>query len=225
MKKVVLKIERPSLRTEIVVRIMEAVFAGTIVPGSSIRERQLSAELGVSRTPLREALLELAFHGIVNLQSHRGAKFEHFGTTELKEIYYIRGILESECARLATPLLDKGQIDAQLKLMEQQLATFSNEGKSKWSSRSIKVDEDFHEWIRANCNNSRLQNEIGRYMALSYAIRRSLGTRYKTQERALHEHIAILKSLQRRDALGAADAMRAHIQNAAETAIGFMFKS
>jgi DNA-binding GntR family transcriptional regulator len=225
MKKIVLKIERPSLRTEIVARILEAVFAGTIAPGSSIRERQLSAELGVSRTPLREALLELAFHGIVNLQSHRGAKFEHFGTTELREIYHIRAILESECARLATPLLDKGKIEAQSKLMEQQLSTYSSEGKSKWSSRSIKLDEDFHELLRASCNNSRLQNEIGRYMALSYAIRRSLGTKYKTQERALHEHIEILNAMQQGDAVGAAEAMRAHIQNAADTAVGFMFKS
>ncbi|KGM33971.1 GntR family transcriptional regulator [Inquilinus limosus] len=94
-------IARPSLHDQIVGRIRDMVIEGVLPPGARIHEGQLGAQLGVSRTPLREALKYLASEGLLDLVPGRGAVVKRFSAKEVQDMLAVLGLLEAEAGRLA----------------------------------------------------------------------------------------------------------------------------
>src|SRR5688572_5502112 len=90
-----------TLRGELVNRIMKEIFSGEIAGGDRLVEQELAAKMGVSRTPIREALSELASLGVIRLKPNHGAVVCPFGAEQLIELYHVRRILEVEATRLA----------------------------------------------------------------------------------------------------------------------------
>ena len=82
-------------------RLLESVIEGRLEEGTRLRVEHLSEQLGVSVTPIRESLVELAGIGMVELRPNRGAMLRPFGPQQLREIYDLRRILESEATRYA----------------------------------------------------------------------------------------------------------------------------
>src|SRR5438445_583929 len=82
-------------------RLLESVIEGRLEEGTRLRVEHLSDQLGVSVTPIRESLVELAGIGMVELRPNRGAMLRPFGPQQLREIYDLRRILESEATRYA----------------------------------------------------------------------------------------------------------------------------
>src|SRR5690606_12203247 len=105
-------LNRPTLRSEIVSSLIDSIFAGKLAMDTRLQERELAKQLGVSRTPLREALLELDFLGIVSIQNYRGAIIRRFGEDDLRDIYFIRSLLEAEATNAACPKLSSADINA-----------------------------------------------------------------------------------------------------------------
>src|SRR5437773_9309397 len=93
--------EEPSLHGEILGRLRDYLVEGNIPEGHRIPERQLCEMLGISRTPLREALKVLASEGLIDLLPNRGARVRHLSEQDLGELFDIMGGLEGLAGRLA----------------------------------------------------------------------------------------------------------------------------
>src|SRR5690606_14821825 len=104
-----IKIERQSLHDAILNRLRDMIIEGHLPPGARLNEGQLGARLGVSRTPLREAIKFLASEGLVELIPSRGAMVKEFGAKEVLNMLQVAGALEQFAGRCAVEVAsDKG---------------------------------------------------------------------------------------------------------------------
>jgi DNA-binding GntR family transcriptional regulator len=92
-------------------RLLESVIEGRLEEGTRLRVEHLSDQLGVSVTPIRESLVELAGIGMVELRPNRGAMLRPFGPQQLREIYDLRRILESEATRYACGRIPQPELE------------------------------------------------------------------------------------------------------------------
>ena len=92
-----------SLHGEVLSRLRDSIVEGRLPPGARVPERELCAELGVSRTPLREALKVLAAEGLVELFPNRGARVRQFTATDVREFFELLAALESAAGRPRSP--------------------------------------------------------------------------------------------------------------------------
>ena len=211
------RVDHGSRRSALVRAILADVFGGAFAPGERMRVEHLGGVYGVSATPVREALVELAGMGIVELQPNRGATLRRFGPRQLREIYHVRRILECEAARGAC-----GRIAPfELQQLEGELTRLVNASKDrKWSDQTRIIDTRLHELISERCGSQRLVHEIARYRDLYHSLRDIRHGRRKSRsdyeqmdENA--EHLAIVQGLVADDAERAAQAMARHIDSAA----------
>ena len=208
---------RHARRSRVVNGILHSIFKGELVGGDRLVEEELGAKYGVSRTPVREALTELAAIGVIWLKPNHGAMVRPFGTKQLEEIYQIRRVLEMEAARLAHESIDRERV-AQLRERTQQLLKSSDRGKA-WSEEALAVDQMFHELVAKSSRSERLAEEIRRYWTLAFSIGVAVGNYAYTQDHALVEHTAIMDALLAHDAEAAAEAMGRHLTNRMDAAL------
>src|SRR4030095_16100131 len=102
--------QRSARRDAVVTSILHSIFSRETVGGDRLVEEELALRLGVSRTPVREALRELAAIGVIWLKPNHGAMVRPFGARQLLEIYHMRRLLESEANRLATRAIDHKEL-------------------------------------------------------------------------------------------------------------------
>lgn len=200
-------ISKISLAESVYQRILEAILSGSLASGRELSEVALAAELGVSRTPVHEALLRLAADGLIEDLVSRQARVARFTREDIVEIYGMRRILEPAAAELAAKRVDEERL-AELRAAVESLLAAA--GKRDWANRAIEFDLRFHQNVADAADNGRLRAEIGKYRRLVRAFCRATGARENLQQ-ALREHLAILDALAARDAAAAREAMIAHI--------------
>jgi DNA-binding GntR family transcriptional regulator len=211
------RIARGHLREQVMSRVLTAVFEGQIRSGQRLIVQPLSERYQVSTTPVREALLELAGLGIVDLLPNRGAVVRPFGPREVREISQIRRVLEVEAVRCAC-----GRIaDEELSAIEAELKRLEAMSPSPaWAQDARAADTALHGAIAGACDSARLKAEIDRYSTLwrtlrNVSQRRDLRTNYAHMPGALAEHREIVRALRDGDAEQAARSMDRHIHTAA----------
>ena len=97
-----LEFERPnSIREAAYKHLRDAILSGLLAPGKRVSEPAIAEQLGLSRTPIREALQYLAKEGLVEMVPNKGARVRQLALKEIKEVYQVRAFLEAEGARLA----------------------------------------------------------------------------------------------------------------------------
>jgi len=207
----------PIFKPDLVRRMLLSIFGGTWKAGERLREEKLAAFFQVSRTPIREALQELAAVGLVELRPNCGALVASFGPRQVEEMYEVRALLESEATRLAGDHISQEELQS---LQEELADLLSAPSRSaNWSLRTWEADRHFHGLIADRCPNRRLAREIARYETFVQMIRETVGNRNRLQDVALKEHKAVIAALLRRDPTKAAEAMRTHILNAGQIAV------
>lgn len=201
-------VPRGNIREVVVQRILAAVIRGEFPLGHRLVIQNLAEQFGVSATPVREALVELASIGIVENLPNRGAVMREFGVTQIREIYQLRRILEVEAVRTAC-----GKIDSRLlSELETEFAAIAKESRGKnWSRNAMLLDIKLHSMIAEHCGSTRLQDELCRYNTLVQAIREVVDNESQAQEIALSDHAEIIKALQANDCDSAAETMEKHI--------------
>jgi DNA-binding GntR family transcriptional regulator len=213
-------VPRGALRHEVMKRLLRAIFEGKLPAGTRLMVMKLASRFGTSSTPVREALVELDAVGVVEFVHNRGAVVAPFGPEELRQIYHIRRVLETEATRCAC-----GRVDPQaLAALKRQIDGLIDDSDAlSWLQQAVATDRQLHELIGANCGNPRLAREIRRYDTLVQTIREIIGNDRTAQGQAMREHVDIVERLLGDDAAAAAAAMEHHILSAAQLAESVMF--
>lgn len=206
-------LDQRSMETHVCERLTELLVSGRLLPGTRLTEERLAAELGVSRTPIREALRRLAQDGLVELLPRRGINLRRLSRAEVRELYQIRGVLEGLATFLATNRLTQEDIDY-LKAGAEQEAQDLAAGKAEFWD----LDVELHGMLIERCGNGRLQKMLESLHNISrYSRSQYVGTRDPANP-SHGEHLAILDAIEQRDPALAEKKMRDHLLAAGERA-------
>jgi DNA-binding GntR family transcriptional regulator len=208
-------IARPEpLRTSVYRRLVGLMTGGELVPGQALTEAALSKALGVSRTPVREALLQLESEGVLQSTPARGFTVRELSATEATELFPILATLESLAVRTATSrpnLARLRSVDAELSIAEDPV--------NRW-----RLDTAFHEKLVEGCANASLRALITRLrVTLSrYEIEfmRRAGRHWAHASGS--RHAAILDTLAARDLDGVHDAIARNWQDSLDAVRGWL---
>lgn len=142
------------LREAVYERIAQQLVSGVYQPGNSLNEAKLSVELGVSRTPVREALLRLAAEGVLEATLARGFTVKPLTSGEAQDLYPILGALEALAVRSA-----RGYTKTELREFKQLATVLRREADPL---RRWQIDTQWHELLASNCGNGVLKTELRR---------------------------------------------------------------
>jgi DNA-binding GntR family transcriptional regulator len=194
--------------------IWRQLMKGERGPGERLTDTSLASQLGLSRTPVRQALHRLAQEELLRLDARRGFTVRAFAAQDVHEIYEVRGSLEVLAVRLAAPHLTADRIEAQLRRLDQVQAALESTQNRTANILHLQADLELHNLIIHSSGNGRLiralaalrsQQTLFQYWDASYP---------KRNEIAGHEHERILLALAARDTAQAAEHMAQHIHNA-----------
>jgi DNA-binding GntR family transcriptional regulator len=210
-----LLVPQQALRQNVVASLLRAIFSGQLREGESLNAQRLAAQLGVSATPVREAMVELATVSIVETRHNRGTIVRLFGVIQLRDIYHLRRVLETEatlcaCGKIPSEALEK------LKQEMTELHSNTSNQTAEWSAAYMASDRRLHKVIAQHSGSQRLMEEIGRYDTLVQSIREIVGNQRHAQQSALLEHSEIIQALLDKRPACAAAAMAKHVQSSAQ---------
>ena len=195
--------------------LIRAIASGEIAPGEPLRQLELADRLGISATPVREALRRLEAQGLVVRQPHRGVRVAEVEPGEMAELYIIRAALEGLAVEHAVPNLTAKDVRALEQIHERLEA-----GRAKGALKSLRrLNFDFHTTLYRHSELPRLTRIIDSLWPLF-----PWDSMWAVPGRAASsavEHREILDALRAGDAAAAGRAMRRHIESGAEELIKF----
>jgi DNA-binding GntR family transcriptional regulator len=197
---------RPNQVREAVYGHLKALLlSGRFAPGERLSELLLAKELGVSRTPVREALMRLAEEGLLELVPGKGARVRAFTPEEVEEVYRVRALLEGEAAKEAALRARPWEL-----LELEELLRAIDEAPEEDYPEQMRRDLEFHRaLVRLSGNRTLLR--LYEDLLATLALARSAVPMLSQDEATRREHWAILKALKARDSEGAKRAVEAHI--------------
>ena len=205
-----IKLQASSLRDQALRVIRARIISGAMRPGELYALGATASELGVSVTPVREAVLELAREHLVELARNRGFRVREMTEHELNEIVELRKIIEIGAVRLVS---ERKLLNQASELQELAGATEKYAAAGDWVG-FLDSDRDFHMGIMAHLGNERLSQVVGslRDQSRLYGLDVAAGTESLLQ--STHEHAALLHAIIAGKADEAADIMDRHLQHA-----------
>ena len=208
-------LEAQTLANQVFERILEAIIRGEIAPGQRISEATEAWKLGISRGPLREALLRLEGHKLVKRTPHLGTQVVSMSNQDLVDIFQVREALEGMATRLATEIMTDKEIDELAGVLEiHRDMDELREGAAYYQNGA---DFDFHYLIAHGSRNEKLVDLLcGNLYYLIRIYRYQSSTRPGRAAKAFIEHEGILNAMRLRDADKAEALMRAHIRRATD---------
>jgi DNA-binding GntR family transcriptional regulator len=209
--------EELSLHDEILARLRDHIVEGNIPGGARVPERQLCAMLGISRTPLREALKVLASEGLVELLPNRGARVRQLSEHELGELFDVMGGLEGLAGRLACENITDAEIAEVERLHYEMYGFYLHRDMHGY----FRVNQLIHQRIVEAARNAVL---LGTYSSFAGRIRRirysaNFARKRERWGEAMREHEAILDALRRRAGSELSDILFEHLRNKRTAAV------
>ena len=199
--------DRATLTSRALDALRAAIVDGRLEAGERYSVAQLAERFGVSRTPVREALLVLERQGVVRFERNRGVRVLETTAHDLEEVFVLRLLLEVPATRRACDQLtrnDLAGLDRELKAM----ARLAKEGDE---AAFMAHDKRFHEIILRASGNRRLATIVSQLRDFVRFRGASTVGRSRDMQAILSEHVVVLDALRGRDAKAAAAAMRAHL--------------
>jgi DNA-binding GntR family transcriptional regulator len=202
-----LALKQRALYLDVAELMRQRIYSRALAPGEWIDELRTAEELGISRTPLREALKVLASEGLVTMKVRRGAYVTEVSTQDLRQVYELLSLLESDAAAVVACSVDAvGK--SQLKALHQTLIKAANN-----TDKFFEVNEQFHMRVLELANNRwRIQvvNDLRKVMKVN---RQTSLLKSGRVQASLQEHQAVVDAICSNDAAAAGAAMRAHFDN------------
>ncbi|MBR0754723.1 GntR family transcriptional regulator [Bradyrhizobium jicamae] len=208
--------KRPALATIVADRIRDAIVFGELGLGEAVSEERLASMLGVSRTPVREALTLLQLQGLIDVRPQRGSFVFQPSKADIAELCQFRVLVETGALRLAFAS-DRAVTLKELQMAQDALAAAEDVGD--WVS-AARADADFHGALFRHCGNRVFVQAYdliaGRIGAARFFARQSEVSKRRTGA----EHRLIIKHFARGDVDGAADVLTGHIDAMSERYAG-----
>lgn len=198
-----------SLSAKVFHSIREDILSGKYEANEELKEKNIGQEMGVSRTPVREALRQLELEGLVYIIPNKGAFVEGVTLKDIRDIYEIRTLLEGLCAKWAAANITKEQLDA---LDETIFLSDFHYSKENWE-QILELDNRFHEIVYEACGSKELTRVLRDYHHYVQRIRKITLEQKARACASNDEHRKIADALKARDAAEAEKCARLHIRN------------
>jgi len=189
--------------------IKRAIIQSKFLPGEPLPEETIASMLGISRTPLRNAITRLALDGLVEIEKGKIARVAVITEKDCKDFLKLRQVLEVLSAKEAVPYVTEDFIKTLEEMMVKQKEAIADQDFYRY----IELDVLFHEAIARHTQNQKLlnfiqqiNNQLHRYLILS-------GTLEDSVDEANLEHVEIIKAFKIGDANKAGETMQKHIEN------------
>jgi DNA-binding GntR family transcriptional regulator len=192
-----------SLADKAYLAIRDRIVSLELAPGALIDERALVDDLGMSRTPVREALMRLAQERLVEVYPRRGMFVTGVDLRELARLSEVRAVLEPEAARLAAARATDAE-RAELSALVGEIAAADD---------LMGLDERIHRAVYRAAHNDLLEATLEQYYVLALRIWTIAGERAHELEEAVDAHRSLLEAIVDADGERAAETMRAHVEN------------
>ena len=199
------------LRDVVFNTLREAILKGDLQPGERLMELSLASHLGVSRTPIREAIRMLEQEGLAVTVPRKGAEVARMTLKEMEDVLEVREALDQLAARIACDKISGEQI-AQLKETGKRFAESTLNGDLRELAAS---DEAFHDIIYAATDNQKLINLLENLRQQIYRYRVEYLKNASIYPTLIQEHEAIITALEARDKEAVIRAMNIHVENQA----------
>ncbi|NLY30745.1 MAG: GntR family transcriptional regulator [Firmicutes bacterium] len=201
-------LKRFTLRRRIYEMVKEQILNQSIPPGTRIMEGDISEELGVSRTPVREAMSQLERDGLVRVEPRRGIFVKEVCEKDIIDVCEVREVLEALAIRKAAALASDEQVQ-ELRAISQEYADAYLYGEH---SQCITLDRKFHETLAAIAGNGKLEELIGEISDL-VQMTRLMDCRYAANfEATIAEHNEIIEAVAAHNVDAAAVALEKHMR-------------
>ena len=205
--------DKYSLRGRVFQSIREDILGGRYEQNTELKEAAIGAELGVSRTPVREALRQLELEGVVTIIPNRGAYVNMITAKDVQDIYVIRSMLEGLCARWATQSITAEQLDS----MEETLCLSEYHTSKKNYEKLYELDSLFHEQLY-EAGGSRILNHIlSDFHDYVKMVRKATISTSSRSVTSTEEHRAIFEAIKEKDPDKAEALAKEHVKHTIES--------
>ena len=214
----IIEIARVALHDQVVARLRTLLIEGHIAPGAKLNERELSALLRVSRTPLREAIKLLASEGMVDLLPNRGAVAIKLTETDILNTFEVLAGLEAMSGELAAERMSEDELVEVRAMHFEMLASFTRRDLSNY----YRLNALIHAAINRAARNPVL---TGTYQSINARVQ---SLRFRTNQneakwsRAMQEHEVMIQALQARDGAAMRQVLVKHLLNKRDTIIDLL---
>ena len=197
------------LRDVVFNTLREAILKGDLKPGERLMEMHLATKLGVSRTPIREAIRMLEQEGLAVTLPRKGAQVAKMTEKDLQDVLEIRDALDelavvSACSRMA---------NSEFESLTAAMEVFEKAIKAGEVKDIVEADEAFHDVIYKMTKNPKLEAIVGNMREQMYRYRYEYIKDPKVYSQLIKEHDAIIKGLKNRDVDGLREVMHTHLEN------------
>ena len=207
--------DKYSLRGRVFNKLREDILSGKYQEHEELKEVAIGEELGVSRTPVREAFRQLELEGLIQIVPNKGAYVTGITAKDVKDIYMIRSYLEGMCARLVTEKITDEQLDE----LEENVYLASYHASKGHMEQMAELDNRFHHILYEACDSKMLQKLLQDFHEYVMRIRKKT---LSTKERGIasnEEHKQIMEAIKERNAEKAEQLANLHMNNAYENMV------
>jgi len=188
-------------------QLRRKILMGEFRPGQRIQEERLAEMLGISRTPVRDALRHLQRDGLVQLAGHGGATITPLKASELEDLYQVRAVLESLAARLAAERATAGHVTAMKEALQKAQEAWERGDKIA----VLEANSTLHDTIYAAAGSRHLRDVLESVRAPLLLFRAIINYAPGEYDRILAEHHLLVGRIEAHDPDGAERAMREHM--------------
>jgi DNA-binding GntR family transcriptional regulator len=193
--------------------LREVILRGELPAGARLGEVELAERLGVSRTPVREALSRLAAEGLVQLAPNRGARVATWSVDELEGVFELRALLEPQVAALAVEAAGAGDLD-ELEGLAVRMEAIGRPGAGQDLDALVPLNRAFHDRLVALAGHPALAAALAGVIHPPIVVRNFHAYDDASLRRSLAHHVELVAAMRAGDAEWARAVMTAHIRNA-----------
>ncbi|MBQ2804122.1 MAG: GntR family transcriptional regulator [Lachnospiraceae bacterium] len=197
------------LRDVVFNTLRQAILTGELKPGERLMEIHLANRLGVSRTPIREAIRKLELEGLVTMIPRRGAEVAQITEKSMSDVLEVRRAMDALCVELACERIT----DEELAELKKACEGFEQAVRTKDAKKIAQADVELHDIIVQATGNQRLIQLVNNLSEQMYRYRFEYIKDFTQHEKLVEEHRIMYESLVRKDAETASAAAKTHIDN------------
>lgn len=202
--------DRYSLRGRVFSRLRQDILSGRYAENEELKEMTIGEEMGVSRTPVREAFRQLELEGLIQIVPNKGAYVTGITVKDVKDIYVIRSMLEGLCARWATEHITQTQMEE----MEENVYLAEFHARKGHMDQLAELDNRFHEIMYEACDSKLLEHHLKDLHEYVLRVRKKTLSNVDRGLKSNEEHKNIMEAIKAKDAALAETLAHQHMVNA-----------